>query len=81
MKKQTLIIIYAYQGANEDEVIFANLKNKELESASITEYHVQGMVKRVIDLLGLNILACQKKGCFPSRAQGLETLMTYRETC
>jgi len=78
MKKQTLIIIYAYQGANEDEVIFANLKNKELESASITEYHVQGMIKRVIDLL---ILACQKNGCFPSRAQGLETLMTYRETC
>lgn len=68
MKKQTLIIIYAYHGANEDEVIFANLKNKELESASITEYHVQDVIKTVSDLLGLNILGCQKIGDFPSRA-------------
>ena len=62
MKKQTLIIIYAYHGAIEDEVIFANLKNKELESASITKYRVQGVIKRVSDLLRLNILACQKIG-------------------
>ncbi len=70
MKKPTLIIICAYQGANEDEVIFANLKNKELESASITEYHVQGVIKRLSDLLGLNILGCQKNVGLPQTYSG-----------
>lgn len=62
MKKPTLIIIYAYHGANEDEVIFANLKNKELESASITKYHVQAVIKTVSDLLVLNILGSKNWG-------------------
>lgn len=76
MKKPTLIIIYAYQGVND--VIFANLKNKELESASITEYYVQGVIKRVSDFLGLNILLCQEVREFRSRPLGLETSLAKR---